>query len=136
MSKKWSCQGESFFFFFSLLASIKWLVIAFQLDSFSTLYIVLIFWLKCWDFWKMKKRRALSWEKCVSGLQIFELASWAWLMLNVTHEMIDKIHNIVLEDHKVKTGKIAKIVGISNECVYIFHKHLQMRKQFPRWTPC
>lgn len=57
------------------------------------------------------------WEKCVSGLQIFELASWAWLMLNATHEMIDKIHNIVLEDHRVKMREISKI-GISNECVY------------------
>lgn len=42
-----------------------------------------------------------------------------------TPEMIDRIHDIVLEDRRVKVREIAKCVGISNDCVHnILCKHL------------
>ena len=47
-----------------------------------------------------------------------------------------KIHDIVLDDPKVKVREIAKIVSISTECVVnILHTHLCMRKLYERWVP-
>ena len=50
--------------------------------------------------------------------------------------MINKIHDIVLNDPKVKVCEIAEIASISNErVVNILHAHLCMRKLFARWVP-
>ena len=50
--------------------------------------------------------------------------------------MINKIHDIVLNDPKVKVREIAEIVSISTErVVNILHTHLYMRKLCARWVP-
>ena len=47
----------------------------------------------------------------------------------ITPEMINKIHDIVLNDPKVKVREIAVIVSISTECVEnIFHTLLCVKK--------
>ena len=53
-----------------------------------------------------------------------------------TPEMINKIHDIVLNDVKVKVREIAEIVSISTEHVFnILHTNLCMRKLCARWVP-
>jgi histone-lysine N-methyltransferase SETMAR len=53
-----------------------------------------------------------------------------------TPEMINKIHDIVLNDPKVKVREIAEIVSISTERVLnILHEHLAMKKLCARWVP-
>lgn len=53
-----------------------------------------------------------------------------------TPEMVNKIHDIVLDDPKVKVREIAAVVGISTERVYnILHEHLHMKKLCARWVP-
>ena len=53
-----------------------------------------------------------------------------------TPEMIDKIHDIVLNEPKVKVREIAEIVSISTErVVNILHSHLCMRKLYAKWVP-
>lgn len=53
-----------------------------------------------------------------------------------TEEMINKIHDIVLADRRVKLREIVDIVNISKERVEnILHKHLHMRKLSARWVP-
>ena len=51
-----------------------------------------------------------------------------------TSEMINKIHDIALNDLKMKIREIANIVSISTErVVNILHIHLCMRKLYARW---
>lgn len=53
-----------------------------------------------------------------------------------TEEMIEKIHDIVLNDRKVKLSEIVDIVNISKERVgNILHEHLLMKKLAARWVP-
>ena len=53
-----------------------------------------------------------------------------------TTEMINKIHDIVLNDPKVKVGEISEIVSILTErMVNILHTHLWMKKLYARWVP-
>ena len=53
-----------------------------------------------------------------------------------TPEMINKIHDIVLNDPKAKVRAIAEIVTILTEHVInILHTHLYMRKLCSRWVP-
>lgn len=53
-----------------------------------------------------------------------------------TSEMITKIHDIVLEDRRVKLREIATTVKISYERVFnILHEHLHMKKLSARWVP-
>ena len=48
-----------------------------------------------------------------------------------TPEMINEIHDIVLNDPKVKVREIAEIVSISTErVVNILHAHLCMKKLY------
>ena len=52
-----------------------------------------------------------------------------------TPEMINKIHDIVLNDLKVKVREIAEIVSTPTErVVSILHIHLFMRKLCSRWV--
>ena len=52
-----------------------------------------------------------------------------------TPEMINKIHDIVLNDPKVKVCEITEIVSISTEhLVNILHTHLCLRKLCARWV--
>ncbi|XP_055918683.1 protein GVQW3-like [Eupeodes corollae] len=53
-----------------------------------------------------------------------------------TPDMIEKIHQIVLEDHRLKVHEIAKTCKMPNECVQnILHQHLHMQKLCARWVP-
>ena len=53
-----------------------------------------------------------------------------------TPEMLNKIHDIVLNDSKVKVHEIAEIVFILTErVVNILHTYLCMRKLSARWVP-
>ena len=50
--------------------------------------------------------------------------------------MINKIHDIVLNDPKVKVREKAEIVSIPTErVVNILHIYLCMRKLYARWVP-
>lgn len=53
-----------------------------------------------------------------------------------TPETIEKVHDIVLDDRRVKVSEIAEAVGISEERVRnILHNQLGMRKLCARWVP-
>lgn len=53
-----------------------------------------------------------------------------------TEEMIEKIHDIVLDDPKVKLREIVEKTNVSYERVHnILHEHLGMRKLTARWVP-
>lgn len=53
-----------------------------------------------------------------------------------TSENIDKIHDMVMDDRRMKVREIASAVDISSERVHnILHQHLNMRKLFTRWVP-
>lgn len=53
-----------------------------------------------------------------------------------TDEIVNKIHDIVLEDRRMKIREIAKTVNISDERVFnILHEHLGMKKLSARWVP-
>lgn len=53
-----------------------------------------------------------------------------------TPEMIEKVHDIVLNDRKVKVREIVDILNISYERVHhILHEHLHMKKLSARWVP-
>ncbi|XP_076546269.1 uncharacterized protein LOC143305669 [Osmia lignaria lignaria] len=53
-----------------------------------------------------------------------------------TEEIITKVHNIVLQDRRMKVSEIAKDMGISDERVHhILTKELGMKKLSARWVP-
>ena len=53
-----------------------------------------------------------------------------------TPEMINKIHDIVLNELNVEVREIAEILSISTErMVNILHTYLCMRKFYARWVP-
>lgn len=53
-----------------------------------------------------------------------------------TPELIDRVHDMVLEDRRVKLREIAEAVGISVERVcHILHNELHMNKLCARWVP-
>ena len=53
-----------------------------------------------------------------------------------TEEMIEKVHDIVLADRRVKVREIADMVLISKDSVYrILTEELGMRKLCARWVP-
>ena len=53
-----------------------------------------------------------------------------------TPEIIEQVHNMVLDDRWMKVHDIAETIGISKECVgYILHEELDMKKLCARWVP-
>uniref|UniRef100_T1IEN8 Uncharacterized protein n=1 Tax=Rhodnius prolixus TaxID=13249 RepID=T1IEN8_RHOPR len=64
-------------------------------------------------------------EQFISGFKIFRVAIWAQVTAErsgrpvevTTPEIIDKIHDMVMDDRRVKVREIASAVGISNERV-------------------
>jgi histone-lysine N-methyltransferase SETMAR len=53
-----------------------------------------------------------------------------------TLEIIEQVHDMVLDDWRMTVCKIAETIGISKECVgYILHKELDMKKLCARWVP-
>lgn len=53
-----------------------------------------------------------------------------------TSEMIEKVHDLILNDRRIKVREVANTMGISKERVgYILHKELHMKKLCARWVP-
>jgi histone-lysine N-methyltransferase SETMAR len=53
-----------------------------------------------------------------------------------TPEIIEQVHDIVLDDRRMKVREIAETIGISKERVgYILHEELDMKKLCARWVP-
>jgi histone-lysine N-methyltransferase SETMAR len=53
-----------------------------------------------------------------------------------TPEIIEQVHDMVLDDWRMKLREIAETIGISKECVgYILHVELDMKKLCTRWVP-
>ena len=53
-----------------------------------------------------------------------------------TPEIIDQIHELILEDHQISAKSIAEQLGISRERVEsIIHEDLDMRKLSAKWVP-
>jgi transposase len=52
-------------------------------------------------------------------------------------EIIQKVHDVLLDDRRMKVREIAKTVDISKECVeYILNEELDMKKLRARWVSC
>lgn len=53
-----------------------------------------------------------------------------------TDEIVDKIHDIVMEDRRIKAKEISNMVNISTERFHnILHNELAMKKLSARWVP-
>jgi histone-lysine N-methyltransferase SETMAR len=53
-----------------------------------------------------------------------------------TPEIIEQVHDMVLDDRWIKVREIAETIGISKERIgYIFHEKLDMKKLCTRWVP-
>jgi histone-lysine N-methyltransferase SETMAR len=53
-----------------------------------------------------------------------------------TPAIIEQVHNMVLDDRRMKVREIAETVGISKESVgYILHEELDMKMLCARWVP-
>ena len=53
-----------------------------------------------------------------------------------TPEIIDQIHELILEDRRISAKSIAEQLGISHERVgSIIHEDLDMRKLSAKWVP-
>jgi histone-lysine N-methyltransferase SETMAR len=49
-------------------------------------------------------------------------------------EIIEQVHDLVLDDRRMEVREIAETIGISKKCVgYIFHEELDMKKLCARW---
>ena len=54
----------------------------------------------------------------------------------VVPENIQKVHKMVLDDHKLKLREITDTFKISEGSVFtISHEHLSMRKLYSKWVP-
>ena len=55
---------------------------------------------------------------------------------SATSEIIEQVHNMVLDNRQMKVHEIAETIGISKERVgYILHEELDMKKLCARWMP-
>ena len=55
---------------------------------------------------------------------------------STTPEIIAKVHDMVLDDRRVKVREIGNAIGISNDRVYfILQQELHMKKLSARWVP-
>jgi len=53
-----------------------------------------------------------------------------------TPEIIDHIHELIMEERRISAKSIAEQLDISREWVWsIIHEHLDMRKLFAKWVP-
>jgi transposase len=52
-------------------------------------------------------------------------------------EIIEQVHDKILDNWRIKVREIADSIGISKECVgYTLHEELDMKKLCKRWVPC
>jgi hypothetical protein len=55
---------------------------------------------------------------------------------SATPEIIEQVHDIVLDDRRIKVHEIAETIGISKERVgHILHEKLDKKKLCTRWVP-
>jgi histone-lysine N-methyltransferase SETMAR len=53
-----------------------------------------------------------------------------------TPEIIEQVHDMILDDRRMTVREIAETIGISKERVgYILHEELDMKKLCARWLP-
>jgi len=53
-----------------------------------------------------------------------------------TPEILEQVHDMVLDDRRMKVREIAETIGISKERVgYILHEELDTKKLCARWVP-
>jgi len=53
-----------------------------------------------------------------------------------TPKIIEQVHDMVLDDRRMKVREIAETIGISKERVgYILHEEMDMKKLCARWVP-
>jgi histone-lysine N-methyltransferase SETMAR len=53
-----------------------------------------------------------------------------------TPEIIEQVHDMILDDQRMKVREIAETIGISKDSVgYILHEELGMKKLCARWVP-
>jgi transposase len=53
-----------------------------------------------------------------------------------TPEIVQQVHDMILDDRRIKVREIAETIGISKESVgYILHEELDMKKLCARWVP-
>jgi len=53
-----------------------------------------------------------------------------------TPEIIEQVHDMVLDDRRMKVREIAETIGISKEHVgYILHEELDVKKLWAKWVP-
>jgi len=55
---------------------------------------------------------------------------------SATPEIIEQVHDMALDDRRMKVHEIAETIGISKEHVgYILHEELDMKELCARWVP-
>jgi hypothetical protein len=53
-----------------------------------------------------------------------------------TLEIIEQVHDMILDDRRIKVREIVETIGISKESVrYILHEELDMKTLWARWVP-
>ena len=53
-----------------------------------------------------------------------------------TDKNIAKVHQMALDDRRIKVREITEVMNMSKECVcHILNQHLGMRKLSARWVP-
>ena len=63
-------------------------------------------------------------------------STWCTTTCTATSEVIDKVHDIVLTDRRVKVRELVETIGISHGTVIsILHEQLGMKKLSARWVP-
>jgi hypothetical protein len=85
----------------------------------------------------------LCFQQLRNGLPSLNVAVPALKMIHVkdvqknatTPEIIEQVHDMVLDDRRMKVREIAETIGISKErVVYILHEELDMKKLCARWV--
>ena len=86
----------------------------------------------------------LHFQQLRNGLPSLNVAVPALKMIHVkdiqkvqlTPEIIEQVHGMVLDDRRTKVRETAETIGISKERVgYTLHEELDMKKLCARWVP-
>jgi histone-lysine N-methyltransferase SETMAR len=86
----------------------------------------------------------LRFQQLRNGLPSLNVAVPALKMIHVKDvpkstpplEIIEQVHDMVLDDRRMKVREIGETIGISKERVgYILHEELDMKKLCARWVP-
>jgi len=81
---------------------------------------------------------AFLWNRSTLNKQTSEQALKMHYILEIqkqlSHQKLDKIHDLILSDRRIKVREIAEAMGISIEQVhFILHNELNMKKLSTRW---